>query len=162
MPFNDSFTAAAPAIQAGELGEGASVVLSATEFQDGLIIGRFAKFDNNQIETLDGSATPVLAGVVLRSYTDLVFNPGTVSSDLPFYASEPTRNHTVFGQVAVEIGGGSNTPSPFSPVYAINAVGNIDNGQATTEATAEYTVLTTAQFLRPVEGATKLWWILIK
>jgi len=38
-------------------------------FEDGLIEGRFCKFDEGSIDNLDASDTPVIAGIVKRKIT---------------------------------------------------------------------------------------------
>jgi len=124
MAFDTAFSNDVAGVGSGERYGTSNVELSSTVFEDGLIVGRFAKLDTGSIDLLDGSATPSLAGVVLRS----------VSRDLN---SGAEIDAAIYGQieylrsglctVAVKTG---ETPAVLGRVYVSND-GGANDGLAT-------------------------------
>ena len=112
------------------------LILTALAFEDGLKFGRFAKLDSASLDNMDGSANPVVAGVVLRNVANAVEDAATIDSDL-YSQVEYLRR----GLVAVDVKSGE-TPAMFGQVYVSNA-GDANDGLATAtlgdvEANAEF------------------------
>jgi hypothetical protein len=159
MPFANTVTNTIPQVTEGEMWEGAGIALSTTSYENGLLIGRFAKWDTGRLDNLDGSATPVLAGVVARSVNDLVELPGQEASSLPFYASEPNVTFVRQGMITAKLAAGSATPVKFGAVFVVNQAANADNGNVTTVDDAT-TDATTAEFIEEIQSG--IWLIRIK
>lgn len=110
---------------------GANIIaLTATEFEDQLKVGRFAKLDTASIDNMDGSATPVIAGIVLRNVANVVEDGGVIDSSL-YEQIEYIRQ----GLVSVDVKAGE-TPALFDRVYVSNA-GDANDGLATATNTDE-------------------------
>lgn len=161
MPFASTVTNTIPTLQEGELGEGATIVLSTTDYENGLLIGRFAQILSGTLSNMDGTATPLVAGVVLRGTNDLVEKPGEAASELPFYASEPNQNYVRQGLVTVKLSAASGTPAQFGQVYAVNQAANADNGYAST-LDDDTTDAVNAEFIEPVVDGGNIWWVRLK
>lgn len=133
-------------LRAGEVYGTSYIALSATVFENGLKIGRFCKLDTDSIDNLDTSATPVVAGVVIR-------NPANPVEDGATYTTT-YNSHVEYlrsGLIAVDVKSGE-TPAKFGAVYASNTTG---------EATATNTDLATnAEFIESI--GTNLWLIRLK
>jgi hypothetical protein len=123
------------------------VVLSATVFEDGLKVGRFAKLDTGSIDNMDGSSTPVIAGVVLRNVAASVEAGTTIDKDLNSHV-EYVRS----GLVTVEVKTGE-TPAQFGEVFA-------DNTGATAGLAATSGIATGAEFIR--EEKPGVWLVRLK
>jgi len=110
---------------------GANIIaLTATEFEDQLKVGRFAKLDTASIDNMDGSASPVIAGIVLRNVANVVEDGGVIDATL-YEQIEYIRQ----GLVSVDVKAGE-TPALFDRVYVSNA-GDANDGLATATATDE-------------------------
>ena len=141
-----------PDVGSGELQGENNIVLSATTFEDGLLMGRFAKLDAGSIDNIDASVTPNVAGVVLRDV------PGAVEQDNAVDAATTTKvEYLRAGLVTVEVITGI-TPTAFGDVFVHN-VADANAGKATTtdDATTEPT---NAEWIEEV--ATDLWLIRLK
>lgn len=111
-------------------------------FEDGLIIGRFAKYDTGSLDNLDASVTPTIAGVVKRNLTGSL-KRSTYNNVGDEINTDDVAELCNFGYVTVEIKDGI-TPVKYEAVYAENkTVG--DYGEATN-------ILDTSNILVP--GAT--------
>lgn len=130
MAFSSDVLSDIQKVKSGERWGSNNIILSTTVFEDGLKVGRFAKLDTGSIDNLDGSATPVIAGVVVRSASRAVEDADTVDKTL-YQQAEYMRQ----GLVAVEIKEGE-TPAKFGTVYASNA-GDANDGLATATNTDE-------------------------
>lgn len=135
MAFTTEYLADPSRVGAGERWGNNNIVLTSRDFEDGLVVGRFAKLDSGSIDNMDGSSSPVLAGVVMRHATSPV-EQTTVDADL-YDQVEYVRA----GLVTVRIKDGE-TPAQFGTVYVSNA-GDADDGLATAtnsdiEASAEF------------------------
>lgn len=151
MSFSTGYLGDPSRVGAGERWDpNSALVLTATTFEDGLVVGRFAKLDTGSIDNMDGSATPVIAGVVLRNVASPVEDGQTVDGDL-YDQVEYQRE----GLVTVELKDGE-TPAQFGTVYASNA-GDADDGTATATDTD---IATGAEFVQEV--ATNVWLIRLK
>lgn len=101
-------------------------------FEDGLVMGRFAKYDTGSVDNLDGSSTPKIAGVVTRLIGgELGVNTYRKTGTLVDTVAEVMT--TGFATVDVVSG---NTPARYGIAYAVNASGSgADFGKATTTST---------------------------
>jgi hypothetical protein len=124
MAFSSDVLSDIQKVKSGERWGSNNIILSTTVFEDGLKIGRFAKLDTGSIDNLDGSATPVIAGVVVRSAARALEDADTVDKTL-YQQAEYMRQ----GLVTVEIKEGE-TPAKFGTVYASN-LGDVNDGLAT-------------------------------
>ena len=77
MAFENTVLQEVRDLPAGEVLTASPYNVSGYEvFQDGLVEGRFAKFDSGSIDKLDGSATPDIAGVAKRKVTGEIGSGG--------------------------------------------------------------------------------------
>lgn len=150
MAFATGYLGDPQKVKGGERYGSCNIVLSATTFEDGLLVGRFAKLDTGSIDNVDGSATPTLAGVVLRNAASPVEDGAAIDGSL--YSQVEYQRQ---GLVTVDVKTGE-TPAQFGAVYVSNA-GDADDGLATATGTDE---ATTAEFIEEV--ATDVWLIRIK
>ena len=116
-------------IGAGEIIGNVGVVSSYTTFEEGLQGGLFAKYVSDGVELIDGSATPVVAGVVKRDITGAIEDGGTYSSDNNVYADVVESGLVTVATVA------GLTITKFQSVYVSNQ-GDTDDGKATNASTA--------------------------
>ena len=127
---------------------GANIIaLTATTFEDQLKYGRFAKLDTGSIDNMDGSATPVIAGVVLRNVANVVEDGDVIDSSL-YEQMEYLRQ----GICTVDVKTGE-TPALFDRVYVSNA-GDANDGLATATNTDE---AVNAEFIMEIQ--TDVWMI---
>ena len=148
MPFTPSNNLQDPSRKvAGEDRGLSGISLTARVFENGLRVGRFAKLDSGSLDNMDGSASPVVAGVVLRQAANPVEDGDTIEADL-YKQVEYKRS----GLVSVEVVSG-DTPATFGPVF-VNNVAGADAGKATTtdDGTTEPT---NAEWVEEV--ATDVW-----
>jgi hypothetical protein len=124
MAFSSDVLSDIQKVKSGERWGDNNIILSTTVFEDGLKIGRFAKLDTGSIDNLDGSLTPVIAGVVVRSAARALEDADAVDKTL-YQQAEYMRQ----GLVTVGIKAGE-TPAKFGTVYASNA-GDANDGLAT-------------------------------
>ncbi len=128
MAFPTGYQADPTQIGGGER-QGGGTNLALTTFEDGLLIGRFAKLDAGSIDNMDGSATPVIAGVPLRNVAAPVEDGAAVDASL--YEKIELRRS---GLVTVFVKTGETAPALFGTVYASNA-GDANDGLATSTGT---------------------------
>ena len=147
MSFATGYLSDPTAVGAGEPIGALNMVLSASDFEDGLKIGRFAKLDTGSLDNIDSSSTPVIAGVVIRDPARAVEDGGEVNSDL-YNMAQYVRQ----GIVTVDVVTG-DTPSMFGAVF-INNEATADAGKATTTDDAD-TEASNAEFLYEVQ--TDVW-----
>lgn len=122
------------------------IILTAVDFEDNLKVGRFAKLDTGSIDNMDGSASPVIAGVVLRNVANPVEDGAVIDADL-YSQVEYMRQ----GLVAVDVKAGE-TPSLFDRVYVSNA-GDANDGLATATNTD---VAVNAEFIHEIQSGVWL------
>jgi len=133
-------------VGAGERYGKSNVELSSTVFEDGLIVGRFAKLDTASIDLLDGSGTPSLAGVVLRSVSMDLESGQAIDSDI---YNQISYLRSGLCTVAVKTG---ESPAVLGRVYVSND-GNAHDGLATATNTD---VAVNAEFIMEIKTDTWL------
>ena len=132
MPFTNTTLQDSPDLPAGEVITASPYNVSAFElFEDGLIEGRFCKFDTGSIDNMDASATPVIAGIVKRKITGEI---GTGIYSTSGMEIDQVAEVINFGFATVTVTGAAN-PSKYDQVYTVNAA-SVDAGKAT-ESSAE-------------------------
>lgn len=133
MAFEDTILVKPIDLVAGEILKSKPHCTEAFElFEEGLVPGRFVKYDAGSIDMLDNSATPIIAGVARRKLTGAIEN--TSYTKLGMAPDQVAEVHN-FGYVTVEVVVG-NTPAKYGQVYAVNAAASGANfGKATTTAT---------------------------
>lgn len=142
MAFATGYLSDPNQVGAGERFGRTNIILSADTFEDGLKLGHFVKLDTGSIDNLDTSATPVIAGVVLRNAAAPVEDGATVDASL--YSSVEYMRQ---GLVTVRVATGE-TPAQFGAVYADNATG---------EATATDTdIAVSGEFIEEVQAGVWL------
>lgn len=104
-------------------------------FEDGLVEGRFCKFDAGSIDNLDASATPTIAGVAKRKVTGEI-GTGIYSTTGQEYDS--VAEVVNFGFVTVDVTAAA-VPTKYAQVYAHN-VADAEAGAATQDATGTVAV----------------------
>ena len=129
MAFPSPFATGPAPISSGERYGSVNVILTARAFENNLVVGRFAKMDAGRLDNMDASATPVIAGVVLRKASNPVEDENTIDNAL-FLQCEYLRS----GCVTVDAVTGE-TPTPFAPVFAVNTAG-ANAGKATVTVNA--------------------------
>ena len=138
-------------VGAGERFGSNQLILTALDFEDNLVVGRFAKLDSGSLDNVDGSATPVFAGVVLRNVANPVEDAGAIDADL-YDQVEYIRQGLV--TVRVKVG---ETPALFGRVYVSNA-GDANDGMATTTVAADR-LSVDAEFIEEIQ--TGVWLIYV-
>lgn len=135
----------------GEIRGTVNTLISQTVFENGLNFGRFLKVDTGSIDMLDGSATPVIAGVGVRDVTNPI-------GDALTYNTTNTRKIDVcmMGLITVDALAGES-PTFKAPIYAKNA-GAGDFGKASVSATTA--ILTDAVFIEKITDT--VWLVLLK
>lgn len=99
-------------------------------FEDGLVQGRFCKYDTGSVDNLDNSATPVIAGVTVRDITQATETNTYDSTRTP--AGDDVAMVCTFGFCTVDVVTG-DTPVKYGIAYAVNAAASGANfGKATT------------------------------
>jgi hypothetical protein len=149
MAFGTGYLDDPQNIGAGERLGTVHAIFSATTFEDGLKVGRFAKLDTDSIDNFDGSATPVVAGVVLRNVANPVEDLATIDADL-YSQVEYMRQ----GLVTVDVKTGE-TPAKYGRVYISNA-GDASDGLATATNTD---IPANAEFIEEVQAGVWLIYI---
>ena len=130
MAFNNTALQSNPDLPAGEVITASPYNVSAFElFEDGLIEGRFCKFDGGQIDNLDASDTPVIAGIVKRKITGEI---GTGIYSTSGMEIDQVAEVINFGFATVTVSGDAD-PSKYDAVNVIND-GTGEDGMATEEA----------------------------
>jgi len=137
MAFNNTALQSNPDLPAGEVITASPYNVSAFEiFEDGLIEGRFCKFDTGSIDNMDGSITPVIAGIVKRKITGEI---GTGIYSTSGMEIDQVAEVINFGFATVTVTGTAE-PSKYDAVNVINAA-TADAGKATDAAVSAATPL---------------------
>ena len=146
MSFTTGYLADIQKVGAGEKQGQAHTILTFDTFESGLKQGRFCKLDTGSIDNLDGSATPVIPGVVLRNPASPVESGYAISTD---YYNQVEVVHC--GLVTIDVASGE-TPAAFGRVYAKNTTG---------EATATSSdIETNATFIEEIKSG--VWLIMMQ
>ena len=151
--FNEGLTGRE--IEAVDAGEGFGTYPSAqstyTTFENGIVEGRFVKLDAGSIDALDNSATPVIAGVLLRDLTGAIESNGL--TDVTYQTSVQVIED---GYVTIDIQAAA-VPTALSQVYLVNSVA--DSGKVTQNSAFTDAIAVDAYFVREVK--TGVWLIKI-
>lgn len=136
MAFNSTVLDIIPDLMSGEFIAASPYNCSAFEvWEEGLVPGRFVKYDAGSIDLLDASATPVIAGVVRRKIASALENVTYTKLGI---APDQVAEVVNFGFVTVDVPTGV-TPAKFGQVYAVNATG-ANAGKATTVSASNVAV----------------------
>lgn len=152
MSFGTGYLADPKGPSSGERYGVNNIILTARTFEDALVVGRFAKLDTGSLDNVDASATPVIAGVVLRKASNPIEDVSTIDADL-FKQVEYLRQ----GLVTVDVVA-ADTPAQFGDVFVHN-VADADAGKATTVDDAN-TEAANAEFIEEV--AANVWLVRLK
>ena len=135
---------------AGEVfSKDALIQFASIKFEEGLKAGLFAKLDTGSLDNLDGSVTPVIAGVVTKDVTSTLEEAGTYTAQ--YHSSV---DYVRSGLVTVTVKAGES-PVQFGAVFASNA-GDANDGMALIAAGEA----TGAEFIREV--STNVWLVRLK
>lgn len=127
MAFSTGYLADQNKTGAGEVYGNNHVIVAREDFEDGLIAGRFAKFAAGRIDNMDGSATPAIAGVVMRNVPNSVEDLATIDASL--FDQVNVCNQ---GLITVSVKAGE-TPAFLGKVYVSND-GDANDGMATADS----------------------------
>ncbi|AUG84892.1 hypothetical protein Athena1_0042 [Vibrio phage Athena1] len=131
MAFNNAVLQEVSDLPAGEVIKASPHNVSAFEvFQDGLIEGRFVKFDTGSIDNLDASASPIV-GIAKRKVTGEIGSGVYSTSGIEIDQVAEVIN---FGFATVTVQDAA-APSKYDPVYAIN-LDSAEAGKATEDSSA--------------------------
>jgi len=112
-------------VGAGEGQGGRNVISTFMNFQDGLIVGRFAGYDAATDTVANVSATTaVVSGVVKRNIINAISDGATFTN-----ANTNSVDIIESGIVTVDVMAGI-TPSKYEPVFVNNIDGTATNSQA--------------------------------
>ena len=132
MAFKSTVLQDNPDLGAGEFIAASPYNVSAFElFEDGLVEGRFVKYDTGSIDNMDGSATPVVAGIARRKITGEI---GTGIYSTSGMAIDQVAEVIDFGFATVTVTDAAD-PARYDAVQFVNATG-ADAGKATDAAVA--------------------------
>ena len=132
MAFDNTILQDNPALPAGEVIKASPYNVSAFDvFENGLVEGRFCKFDTGSVDNLDASAAPVIAGIVRRKITGEI---GTGIYSTTGFALDQVAEVINFGFATVTVTDAA-TPAKYGAVNVINAA-TADAGKATNAAVA--------------------------
>ena len=132
MSFNNAVLAEVQDLGAGEVLQSKPNCVEAFEvFENGLVEGRFVKFDTGSIDILDGSSTPQIAGIAKRKINGEI---GTGVYSTTGQAVDQVAEVITYGYATVTVTDAAE-PEKYEPVYVINATGT-DAGKATEDSTA--------------------------
>lgn len=130
MAFNNTTLAETPDLPAGEVLKSLPHAVMAFEtFENGLVEGRFCKFDTGRADLLDGSSTPTLAGIVRRKLTGEI-GVGVYSTSGA--EIDQVAEIITFGWATVTVTDAA-TPAKYDQVYTVNATG-ANSGKATDDS----------------------------
>ena len=139
-------------LQAVDAGEGFGTYPSAqstyTTFQNSIAEGRFVKLDTGSIDALDNSATPLIAGVLLRNISGAIESNGL--TDTTYQTSVQVIED---GYVTIDIQA-SAVPTALSQVNSV-----ADSGKVTQDSAFADAIAVDAYFVREVK--TGVWLIKI-
>lgn len=132
MAFTDTVLGQIIDLGAGEVITASPYNVSAFElFENGLIEGRFCKFDTGSIDNLDASVTPTIAGIVKRKVSGEI---GTGVYSTTGQEIDQVAEVINFGFATVTVQDAAD-PSKYDPVYAIN-LDTAERGKATQDSGA--------------------------
>jgi len=126
MAFGNTVLAENKDLPAGEVIKASPHNVSAFEvFEDGLIEGRFVKYDTGSIDNLDSSATPTIAGIARRKPTGEI---GTGIYSTSGQEIDQVAEVINFGFATVTVTDAAD-PAKYDQVYVSNT-DDADRGKA--------------------------------
>jgi len=132
MSFKNTVLQDNPNLGAGEFIAASPYNVSAFElFEDGLVEGRFVKYDTGSIDNMDGSASPVVAGIARRKITGEI---GTGIYSTTGQEIDQVAEVINFGFATVAVTDAAD-PAKYDAVQFVNAT-SADAGKATDAAVA--------------------------
>lgn len=164
MAFSEGVEDEVSQIEEGEvLSESPFNVDSFDKFEDGLVIGRFAKLDAGSVDNLDGSATPVIVGVPKRKVNKTIDSGVYVSVPVSGLADK-VADVANFGRVTVvlsDLAIAAATVTQGDPVYVVNSATPALAGKVTdNNLEADALLVTGAVFSR--EKKSGIWVVTIQ
>ena len=131
MAFNNAVLAQSAGLGSGELlPDTNGLTLAFETFEDGLVQGRFAKYDTGSIDNLDSSSTPQIAGITRRLIAgEIDISTYRTTGDIINSVAEVITT----GMATVDVVSGV-TPAKYGVVYAENQTAG-QFGKATTVST---------------------------
>jgi hypothetical protein len=124
MAFTEGVELEVNQIEEGEvLSESPYNIDSYEKFEDGLVIGRFAKLDAGSVDNLDNSATPLIVGVPKRKVNKTIDSGVYVSTPVNGLADK-NADIVNFGRVTVvlsDLAIAAATVTEGDPVYVVNS-----------------------------------------
>jgi hypothetical protein len=152
MAFNDTTLQDNPDMGAGEVIKASPFNVSAFEiFEDGLVEGRFCKYDTGSIDNLDSSDTPVIAGIARRKITGEI---GTGIYSTTGQEIDQVAEVINFGFATVTVTDAAS-PAKYDAVNVIND-GTADAGKAT-EAAVAAEIISAGDVVFWEQKATGVW-----
>jgi hypothetical protein len=132
MAFSNAVLAESAGLGSGELLPNTNgLTLSFDTFEDGLVQGRFCKYDAGSIDNLDASTTPQIAGISRRLISgEIGVSTYRTTGDIPNSVAEVVTT----GMCTVDVVNG-DTPAKYGTAYAVNTA-TADSGKATTTSTS--------------------------
>lgn len=149
MAFSTGYLDDPQKVHAGERLGSVNIIESTASFQNLIVVGRFAQILAGVVSKMDGTANPLMAGVVLRDAALAVEYGDTIDNTL--YSQIDYQRQ---GLCTVELKSGE-TPSKYGKVYASNA-GDANDGTALATPVATSVALD-AEFVEEVQ--TGVWTI---
>lgn len=130
MAFDNTVLSENLDLPAGEVIKSSPHNVSAFDvFEDGLVEGRFVKFDNGSIDSLNASSTPVIAGISRRKVTGEI---GTGIYSTSGQEIDQVAEVINFGFATVTVADTAD-PAKYDAVNVINRA-TADSGKATEAA----------------------------
>ena len=151
MAFTSGIKPEIQSVGAGESWDADHLILPFEKFVDTIKAGLFSRDDAGTLSKVDGTATPVLAGVTLRRVSSAVEHAGEYKT-----AFDDLVNVQRKGLVTVTAVTGQN-PAKFASIYAENST-SADYGKAT--LTSAGNVDANAEFIRKITDT--VWLINLK
>jgi len=144
MAFPSAFENDPINVRSGErVGQNISV-LGTTQYASDLVPGRFAQVVGGTVSNIDGTATPVIAGIPLREVTGDVESAGEYNANI--FGQIEYGHRGMFTVQAVT----GQDPSLHQALF-IHNLADADAGKATTTDSAD-TVAANAEFIRDLGG----------
>lgn len=131
MAFNNAILEESVGLGSGELlPDTNGLTLAFETFEDGLVQGRFCKYDSGSVDNLDASATPTIAGITRRLISgEIGVSTYRNTGDIINTAAEVVTS----GLMTVDVVSGLS-PAKYGVVYAENQTAG-QYGKATTVST---------------------------
>ena len=131
MAFTNTVLAESAGLSSGELLPNTNgLTLAFNTFEDGLVQGRFAKYDTGSVDNLDNSSTPQIAGITRRLIAgEIGVSTYRTTGDIPNSVAEVITT----GLATIDVVSGLS-PAKYGIAYAENQTAG-QFGKATTVST---------------------------